>query len=497
MRKVLSFYLNPTKDKSTGMVYTCLRVGSKVLDRRSTGIVVQKKYWKNPVVTSHHPNHLVINRKLKEVLDGGSTVEVGDYKSCALVFFDHWIERRYSNGAGNITNNTYLKYKQIQKSLSYGLKKHGRMDSFPFEYLKDEHALEILVMVLRRSERGSGFRSQRTSNNHLVVFKTAIRDWAKEMRVYDLGVFFGLEIKWNRRSVPKAKVMDTSSLLRFLEGVPTKKSFSQLVAKSVFLTSIGCVGQRVGDILTLRTENFKSGYKILFKVKKVRTDFEIDFTYEIMEGLKWIYTDYYDSACRAVSVKNTSIDISYMSKLLDNKDFVQRMGGLNLDQIHKYVLFLKGKDWHLSEEHREFWEALSVLVFEMRVQASHRFFDMIKRMPSKFLFPYLKEEDFTGVNWSKYDMTLEQTKVIQHGVAKYNRALARYCEYVDVPVVSSHSARHTFAHQLQTFGFSVEQIQQALNHTTYQTTQQYLQTRFSNDVAKEVARQRDQRFRIL
>jgi len=497
MKKVLSFYLNPTKDKAKAVVYTCLRVANKVIERRTTGIIVHRKYWNNPTVTKGHPNYLEINKKLKQLLDGGNRAEVGDYKACALTYFEQWIERRYSNGTGNITNNTYLKYLQIHRSLSAGLKKYGKMDSFPFEYLKDEHALGILITAIRRSEKGEGFRNSRTSNNYLVVFKTAIHDWSKEMRVHDLGIFFSLEIKWNRRAVPKAKVLDTSSLLRFLEGQPLSRARSQVIAKSVFLTSIGCVGQRVGDILTLRTENFKTGYKILFKVKKVRNDFEIDFTYEIMEGMKWIYTDYYDQACRNVTVNNTQIDFAMMSILLDNKDFVKRMGSLNLEQIHKYVIFLKSSDWHIIDEYKEFWGALSALVFEMREQASRRFFDLIRKMPNKFIFPYLSEEDFAGVNWNKFDLTLEQTKLIQVGIARYNRALARYCEFVGVPVVSSHSARHTFARQLQTFGFSVDQIQQALNHATYQTTQQYLLTRFSNEVAKDVARQRDEKIRIL
>jgi integrase len=109
----------------------------------------------------------------------------------------------------------------------------------------------------------------------------------------------------------------------------------------------------------------------------------------------------------------------------------------------------------------------------------------------------LDEVDFVGSNWDKNFMTVEQTTIVHRAIAKYNRSLGRIAEAIDIPSFSSHSARHTYAKQLKDMDFSYEQIQHSLNHASLKSTKEYIDMRFDNGVAKDVAKARYQKRRRL
>jgi site-specific recombinase XerD len=495
MKTTFKFHLHSIKERGKGMVYTCTRVGSVVVARKSTGVVVIKKYWKNSRVTANHPDYLEINKTLQRILNGGPRSVGSDYKSCMLEYFNWHNERRYREGG--ITNTTYNTYQKIRLVLAKGILREFKSSTFPFEWLKDKEALDKLKEVIRLKFDGHGFREKRTSSNYLSVLKVVVSEWAERMEVNDLGMFNRLEINWKRREVSKARVLSDDELNKLRTYEPCGKSRKQNDSKSMFLFSIASSGQRVVDVITLRTTNFKPGYKILYKVKKVKTDFEVDFNYEMMEALSWIYPKFYEESCTNVLVSNAQVDYADMYKLISQIGFVDNFGTLNLLRLNQYIEVLKDAGWDKKNQHREFWSALVKLVFEMRDKASHLFFDKIRKLPSQFVFPYLREEDFIGVNWDQNFMSLEQTSIVYRAIAKYNRSLGRISEAMKIMPFTSHSARHTYAKQLKDMDFSVEQIQHSLNHANYLATKVYLETRFDNGIAKEVAKDRYQKRRNL
>ena len=135
--------------------------------------------------------------------------------------------------------------------------------------------------------------------------------------------------------------------------------------------------------------------------------------------------------------------------------------------------------------------------FRFNCWAAKLFFDKVRRLPSQFVFPFLDEVDFVGSNWDKNFMTVEQTTIVHRAIAKYNRSLGRIAEAIDIRSFSSHSARHTYAKQLKDMDFSYEQIQHSLNHASLKSTKEYIDTRFDNGVAKDVAKARYQKRRSL
>jgi len=196
-------------------------------------------------------------------------------------------------------------------------------------------------------------------------------------------------------------------------------------------------------------------------------------------------------------VANTEVGIKEMYNLVSQVGFVEQIGTLNLLELDKYTRQLQQEGWDKEPRHRDFWGALEELVFEMREKAAKLFFDKVRQLPNQFVFPYLNEVDFVGSNWEKNFMTIEQTTIVHRAIAKYYRSLGRIAEAIDIPSFSSHSARHTYAMQLKDMDFSHEQIQHSLNHASLKSTKEYIDTRFDNGVAKDVAKARYQKRRSL
>ena len=495
MKTTFGLYLSPLKDKSMGMVYVVTRVGGNVTDRYTTGIEVIKKYWKNPKVSSKHPNHLTINQALQNIIDSGPRQIGGDYKSCLLEYFNWYLEKRFRERL--ITNNTYLTYHKIRLVLEKGINRNFKSTTFPFEWLKDEEAVGKLKEVILKKANGKGFRSPRTSSNYLTVLKVVVKDWAESRGVHDLGMFLRIQIPWNRREVSKARFLTQEEIQLLRDYNPIGRAYKQVYAKSMFLFSLAASGQRVVDAITLRTTNFRPGYTILLKVKKVNMDFEVEFNYEMAEALGLIFSTQFSKVCSQVKVSEVEIEVEAMYKLLSKKGFVDNLGAMNLTELEHYVKSLKEIGWDKSSQHIEFWGALSVLVFEMRDEASKRFFELIRKLPSQFVFPYLNEEDFEGVDWGKKSYNLTHENVISRATKKYNRSLARMAKAMDMNHISSHVARHTWASDLQSLGYTIEQIQHSMNHSDYKSTKVYVETRFDNGVAKNVLKGRYQMRRSL
>ena len=313
----------------------------------------------------------------------------------------------------------------------------------------------------------------------------------------DLGRFFRLEIEWSKLEVPKARVISDDELNKLRTYQPIGKAIKQGLAKSMFLFTIASSGQRVVDVITLRTTNFKRGYKILYKVKKTKNQYEVDFNYEMMDALRLVLPEFFESACLSTKVSNTEVGVKEMYSLVSQVGFVEQIGTLNLLELDKYTRQLQQEGWDKEPRHKDFWDALVELVFEMREMAAKLFFDKVRRLPSQFVFPILDEVDFVGSNWDKNFMSLEQTTIVHRAIAKYNRSLGRIAEVIEIPSFSSHSARHTFAKQLKDMDFTYEQIQQSLNHASLKSTKEYIDTRFDNGVAKNVAKARYHKRRSL
>lgn len=495
MKTKFSLHLHSLRGNEKGMIYTCTRVGGKVINQKSTGVVVLKKYWKAPKVTDRHPGHLEINSTLQQILDSGTNAVGSDYKSCVLEYFEWYIEDRFRKGT--MENTTYKTYQKIRKVLDKGIWREFKSKTFPFEWLKERESLQKLEDVLRRDVTGRQFRSKRTASNYLSVLKVVVRHWAECMDVNDLGRFFRLEIEWSKQEVPKARVLPEDELIKLKTYQPDAKSIKQEVSKSMFLFSIASSGQRVVDVITLRTTNFKRGYKILYRVKKTKNQYEVDFNYEIMDALRWVLPELFESACASTNVVSTEVGCNEMYRLVSQVGFIEQIGTMNLLELDKYTKQLQQEGWDKEPRNRDFWDALVELVFEMREKAAKLFFDKVRRLPSQFVFPYLDENDFVGANWDKNFMTIEQTTIVHRAIAKYNRSLGRIAEAIDIPSFSSHSARHTYAKQLKDMEFSYEQIQHSLNHASLKSTKEYIDMRFDNGVAKDVAKARYQKRRRL
>jgi integrase/recombinase XerD len=105
-----------------------------------------------------------------------------------------------------------------------------------------------------------------------------------------------------------------------------------------------------------------------------------------------------------------------------------------------------------------------IIPIRKEVKAIIRKYSLKSLNPNAYLFPILKDE-----------MTPKQKKYkILDFISDTNEGLKLACEALNIPVITTYAARHTFATIALRKGASVEQIQEALGHGDMRTTKQYL-----------------------
>ncbi len=108
-------------------------------------------------------------------------------------------------------------------------------------------------------------------------------------------------------------------------------------------------------------------------------------------------------------------------------------------------------------------------------QETGRIMDLYGTKTGKYIFPILKD-----------GMTPEnQYRAVQQMVQNINKTMALITDLLELPKITTYTARHTFATVLKRSGVSVEFIQESLGHRDKQTTENYL-SNFEREAKKAV-----------
>ena len=174
---------------------------------------------------------------------------------------------------------------------------------------------------------------------------------------------------------------------------------------------------------------------------------------------------------------------------LDEQELNKLLRYLSKNQLWTYYIMVR-----LGVSTALRFSDLSCLKWE---NVLHKRIITIKEKKTKFVFPYLKEEDFIGVDWVNKSYSPKHEAIIRRAIKKYNRSLGRMAEALDLRHFSSHTARHTWTAQLQALGYSIEEIKHSLNHASYKSTKEYMDIRFDNGIAKDVQKSSYQKRRRL
>jgi len=472
-----SFILKPTNKEGVSSVYLMVRSGAKTLSRTSTGVKVQVKYWANNRVALRHPNAQAVNAKLDEVWNDRTADSSDSFslKYCFMDFCDEWNYKRWT--ARKVSLPTYEKYCQVIRGIRGRLKDSG-YDRWPIENFNSRVLIEWFISLLWVNGKTEGLRSARTVKSYVSIVSACLLDWCRLSGINIIGIPEKSVVSPPSK-VEKAPVLDWNEFAHFRDFDESTLPISQQVAKKAFLFSYYAGGLRVSDMLSMRVSHFaKKGMK--FWVMKTRKSITVQYSFELMLALSLSFKSAFD---RAMSLK-----------FRDLKGLVITQSILKVLRSDTYkaqfsLPFIELRDWvietNINKEHIDLpadWEEAFEVYMSFREAVTQEFFKAVVKSSdtTRFVFLYLYADSFGSFTSETKDMNLAQSKVFQRARSRYNKALERYCNSVDLPRMTSHSARHSLASHLYHDNTAVSDIRDVLVHSSLETTEHYLQNRMEN-----------------
>jgi integrase len=147
---------------------------------------------------------------------------------------------------------------------------------------------------------------------------------------------------------------------------------------------------------------------------------------------------------------------SYLCNGINVNDLLKlKFSNIDNDEIH----FYRSKTLHTSKEKKEI-DAL--LTSEMK-QIIERWGNPDKS-PDNYIFPFL-----VG-----YNTPMEQKKRIQDVTRRINKHLKIIGDRLEIPSISTYTARHSYASVLKRSGANIAYISESLGHSNLKTTENYL-----------------------
>jgi integrase len=475
----LTFILMKTKNTKIGKIYTMVHNGSVVIKRNSLKIDVPYKYWDNQRnrVKSSYPDASIINntleQKLKEYNIIQRVVPSDDENQCVI---DYIKKRIYNAG---LTTSSMKKYNTILKNFEHIIFEVLKMDSLPFHMLRDISFLRTLKQEIRKS--GKKYKTLKTRNgwfNYMSVFARFVNDWNANS-----GTSFPINIKPFTTDIGKDPKQLASSLTHeelqtLIEYTPVgyRNPYPQTLSKNIFLFQYHTGGIRIQDALTLTNKDIMSdGFQI--RIKKTKEVEKFPFCYEQVETLKDYYLFEYNSAATTVKIGELKLQPSLIIQI----NRLDGIGDLSLLGLKEFIHIKKSivKQSNTNSSIGELIETFDIVEDELKNEVTKQFFRLVRKRPQSFLFPKLKWFDFseTFKNTGELEFSIEQEKKLHLAKSGHNSNLKRISEKLDIPKITGHTPRHTLANHLLSEGYSPEEIQRVLVHSSINTTKIYLKKR--------------------
>lgn len=478
-RAKLTFILMKTQNPKIGRLYNMIHKGAVVLSRNSLKIDVPYKYWdaKRNRVKSSFPDSQVINKtleqKVKEYDVLHRIVPIENEDQCVLKYMKERI-----NDSG-LTSSSIKKYNLILKNFESVVFGELKMDKLPFYILRDISFIRTLKQEIRKSGKKS--KSLKTKNgwfNYMSVFARYVNDWNSYS-----GTPFPINVRPFTTDIGKdpkqlAISLTHEELQMLMDYTPDehRNPLPQTLSKHIFLFQYYTGGIRIQDALTLTNKDIMSdGFQI--RIKKTKEVEKFPFCYEQVDTLRDYYSFEYNSALNNIRVGELKLQPSLIIQL----NRLEGIGDISLNGL-KELISLKNTIEEQSKNNPalyEFIEIFEAVEQELKNEIAKHFFRLVRNRPQDFLFPKLEWGDFcnTFSKSGELQFTDEQEKLLHLAKAGHNSNLKRISENLGLPKITGHTPRHTLANHLLSEGYSPEEIQRVLVHSSINTTKVYLKKR--------------------
>ncbi len=497
--KKLTFILMKSSNKKIGKLYAMLHSGSVVISRNSLKVDVPYKDWDktNRRVKSINPDSKKINKiieeKIKEFEIENQEIPTGNDYDCAL----DYMKKRLNSPS--LTLSTKRKYNSILLNFEHVVYGELKMELLPFKLLRDLKFLTVLKNEIRKSGKANKkYKTNAGWFNYMTVFGKYVNDWNRNSGTqFPINIQpFTTDIGKNERKIVQILSHQEIKALTEYEPTNSKNVESQLLSKNIFLFQYHTGGIRIQDALTLTNKEIKSN-GLQIRIRKTKEIELFPFCFEQVECLRRYYPFEYNSSLQNSKVGNLNLNPSVIIQL-NRIEGLGELSNLILTDIIQ-IRSLVCKEVETNQELKEFIEPLFDLEDALKEEITNSFFLLLKKRPQSFLLPKLSWDAFKdGYANSDYRENTETHEYLIHlAEAGHNSNLKRIAENLNIEKMTGHTPRHTLANHLQEEGYTLEDIQKVLVHSSINTTRIYLKKRHTKKDVNRTIRESTKSFREI
>jgi integrase len=345
--------------------------------------------------------------------------------------------------------------------------------------LRDISFIRILKQEIRKSNKKA--KISKTKNgwfNYMSVFARYVNDWNANS-----GTSFPINVRPFTTDIGKdprqfATSLTHEELQLLIDYIPNgyRNPYPQTLSKNIFLFQYHTGGIRIQDALTLTNKDIMSdGFQI--RIKKTKEVEKFPFCYEQVETLRDYYNSEYNTALQSIKIGDLKLQPSLIIQL-NRLDGIGDLSLLGLNEFASIKELIENQS-KTNPSLEDFIETFGIVEDELKSELTKQFFRLIRKKPQSFLLPKLEWADFSDTfsNSGELEFTIEQEKILHLAKAGHNSNLKRISENLDIPKITGHTPRHTLANHLLSEGYTPEEIQRVLVHSSVNTTKIYLKKR--------------------
>jgi len=419
---------------------------------------IEVKYWnkKRNEVRSNHPRSEELNEMIQSKIDKLNLIQnqneniIENDRLSYKQYFESWIDRyekRKQRGTKKSYNSSFNQLKSL-------LEEKGKTDIFfdeiDYQFLEDfeDHLISKELSLT-------------TQNKYIKAQKTIYR------RAVNRYLFLPQRDPYNNYKIPNGESIKeylTLNHIQVLNFNSYKRDSDIENTRIRFLAQFFAQGIRISDLMTIRYKNVhfdEKGDKIDLIQFKTKTKHRIHITKELLKYLFYFlnkdefYRIYYDE--KSIEL-NTGHSISING--LENLYYTNRV----IFESMKEETFNAIKN-QLKESYKD--------IYKKQIQV---FKEKRKKNPNDFILDFLDNELFENVEFDDTrTFSSKQRSQFESRQVPYNKALKKLDDLIESGInITSHTARHTYAHKCLKNGLNLINIMTLLGHKNITTTQNYL-----------------------
>lgn len=437
---------------------------------KSLGIQLSKTHWdetkqrvKATLKKDYKRYNETIEFTLQRLNSNLNNIEVIKSSSITISQFWHHHNKGTSNpGTLSIRQSSLKKFERF-------LLTHN-LDSLRFQDLTPSIIQDYYLFLLKDI-------SLKSAKTYIGYFKSVVNQALKQQIIpsYPVNPFLNLKIPPFKNK--KAKALSIAQIKQIMDfNLPQK----QAMYRDMFCFQILGGGMRIRDMLLLRWNNIminSNGIYLQYVQQKTHKQITSKLSIKALGYLHFIFKESHPRQLHDVAKNLHQLNkyLEFQQQRQHKKQYAAINKGENIDDF-RFDDFEQGKRNELNKMTRSeasrltIEENIKIYTTKVTLGYSEIFNDFLQKIPNSYIFHLLKGLEIRD----NRSISKETNFQIQGKIAVINYHLKKICEYLEVPKITTHQARHSFTQLLVDSNTNLHFIQQMLGHSSLGVTQNYV-----------------------